>query len=226
MRKKLIRFAENSRRANIIEPGKPLFEKIKGNWNQLYFDEPRPITVELGCGDGEYTVGLAEACSQRNYIGVDIKGDRLHQGSTQAIESGLNNVGFLRTQILRLDEFFEDGEIDEFWLTFPDPRPKKREARRRLSNPRHLELYRKLAKSDALFRFKTDNTALFEYTLEVLEREFPVVDLTYTFDLYQDEELQREHYGIMTKYERIWTAKGEKIKYLKFRFKGKDENEA
>lgn len=218
MRKKLKRFAENAQRENIIEPGKPLFEQIKGNWHQLYFKNERPITVELGCGDGEYTVGLAGEDPTRNFIGVDLKGDRLHQGSTHAIENKLENVGFLRIQILKLDEFFEAGEVDEFWLTFPDPRPRKRDIRRRLSSLRFLELYKSLAKENAWFRFKTDNTPLFEYTLEVLENEFPVVDLEYTFDLYQSAELIKDHHGIKTKYEKIWTEKGEKIKYLKFRF--------
>lgn len=218
MRKKLKRFAENANRQNIIEPGKPFFENARGNWNQEFFKNENPITVELGCGDGEYSVGLAEKVSDRNYIGVDLKGDRLHQGSTYALEHGLSNVAFLRTQILNLENFFDEGEIDEFWLTFPDPRPRKRDIKRRLSSVRYLELYRKLAKPNSWFRFKTDNTPLFEFTLEVLNNEFPVLDLVYTFDLYKSE-MAVDHFGIKTKYEGIWTEKGEQIKYLKFRFK-------
>lgn len=218
MRKKLARFAINADRDNIIEPGKELFEKIKGNWHQLYFKNERPITVELGCGDGEYTVGLASINSERNYVGVDLKGDRLYQGSTKAVENQMANVGFLRTQMLNLPNFFGSGEVDEFWLTFPDPRPRKRDIKRRLSNPRYLEMYQELAKPGATFRFKTDNTPLFEYTLEVLANEFSVDDLQYTFDLYQSEYVE-EHFGIKTKYEKIWTEKGEKIKYMKFKFK-------
>lgn len=218
MRKKLLRFAENAKRENIIERGKPLFEKIKGNWHQLYFKNESPITVELGCGDGEYTVGLAQLDTDRNYIGVDIKGDRLHQGSTEAIKNELDHVCFLRNQIHSLDSFFETGEIDEFWLTFPDPRPKKGDVRRRLTNPRFLKMYRELCKPNGWFKFKTDSTSLFEYTLEVLQTEFPVDNLVYTFDLYDSEYLS-DHHGIKTKYEGIWTEKGEKIKYLKFQFK-------
>lgn len=217
MRKKLVRFAENANRENILEPGKRIYEEIKGKWNELYFENSNPITIELGCGDGEYSVGLANVNPDRNFIGIDLKGDRLYQGSTIAIENRLNNVAFLRTQILRLDEFFEKGEVDEFWLTFPDPRPRKRDIKRRLSNPRYLELYKTLGKPNATFRFKTDNTPLFEYTLEVLTSEFSVDDLKYTFDLYQSDMLA-EHQGIKTKYENIWTSKGEKIKYLKFKF--------
>lgn len=217
MRQKLIRFAENARRENIIEPGKELYEKIKGNWHQLYFKNERPITVELGCGNGEYTVGLANVNPKGNYIGVDIKGDRLFKGSTEAIENSMENVAFLRTQIHQLENFFQPNEVDEFWLTFPDPRPRLRDAKRRLSSPRFLDIYKRLCKEDGWFRFKTDNTPLFEYTLEVLNGEFPVRNLSYTFDLYQSEYMS-EHYGIQTKYEGIWTEKGEKIKYMKFQF--------
>lgn len=220
MRKKLVRFAENALRDNIIEPGKPLFDEIKGNWHQLYFKNDCPITVELGCGDGEYTVGLAGMQPERNFIGVDIKGDRLHQGSTIAIEKGLNQVGFLRSQIHMLDKFFGEGEVDEFWLTFPDPRPKKGDAKRRLTNPRFLQMYQQICKPNGWFKFKTDSTSLFEYTLEVLEQEFKVENLEYTRDLYKSD-LMTDHHGIKTKYERIWTEKGEDIKYLKFRFKSK-----
>lgn len=217
MRQKRIRFAANVERQNIIEPGKELYEKIKGNWHQLYFENERPITVELGCGNGEYTTGLAQVLSARNFIGVDIKGDRLFKGSTFAMENALDNVGFLRTQIHQLDNFFETGEIDEFWLTFPDPRPRRSDDKRRLSHPRFLEMYRRLCSDTGWFRFKTDNTPLFEYTLEVLNTQFPVKHLEFTFDLYQSSYLD-EHFGIQTKYEKIWTDKGEQIKYLKFQF--------
>ena len=172
----------------------------------------------MGCGDGEYSVGLAEVDSERNYIGVDIKGDRLYQGSTYAVENDMHNVAFLRTKIHQLDNFFGEGEVDEFWLTFPDPRPRDRDIRRRLTNPRFLEKYKSLCKPNGWFKFKTDSTSLFEYTLEVLENEFKVNDLIVTKDLYKDEELLKDHHGIKTKYEKIWTAKGENIKYLKFRF--------
>lgn len=218
MRSKLKRFAENAKRTNIIEPGKELFEEIKGNWNQRYFQKECPVTVELGCGDGEYTVGLAAIQPNRHFIGVDMKGDRLYQGSTKAIQQDLKNVAFLRSHIDQLDRFFEPGEVDEFWLTFPDPRPRKRDIKRRLSNANFLRLYQRLCKEQGWFRFKTDNTPLFDFTLEVLETAFPVDNLVYTYDLYESD-LVDEHFGIKTKYERIWTEKGEQIKYLKFQFK-------
>lgn len=216
MRQKLLRFEENRKRDNIIEYGKPLFQAIKGKWNEVYFQNSNPITLELGCGNGEYTNGLAALNTSRNYIGIDYKGDRLYNGSGRALQEKLTNVAFLRTQILNLEEFFEPGEVNEIWLTFPDPRPKDRDEKRRLTFPRFLNLYQRICVSGGWFRFKTDNTPLFDYTLEVL-KDFPVSDLDYTYDLYQSEMLS-EHLGIKTKYERIWTEKGEKIKYLKFKF--------
>ncbi|MEP4533947.1 MAG: tRNA (guanosine(46)-N7)-methyltransferase TrmB [Cyclobacteriaceae bacterium] len=217
MRKKLKRFNENLNRDNIIQSGKPLYDDIKGNWRCKYFKNDNPITIELGCGDGEYSVGLAANNPERNYIGIDIKGDRLYQGSTQAIDQNLNNVAFLRTQILLIGDLFEDDEVDEIWLTFPDPRPKDRDEKRRLTFPRFLNLYKKISKPDSWFKFKTDSTSLFDYTLEVLQGQFKVKNLEFTHDLY-NSALLAEHKGIQTKYEKIWSAKGERIKYLKFQF--------
>ena len=212
-----MRFEINRQRENIIEPGKDLYDKIKGRWRQLYFKNERPITVELGCGNGEYTVGLGELNPDQNFIGVDIKGDRLYQGSSYAVQEDLKNVGFLRTKIHQLENFFEESEVHEFWLTFPDPRPRQRDEKRRLCHPRFLDMYKKLAGEGSWFKFKTDNSALFSYALDVLKNGYPVFNLTYTFDLYQSELLE-DHHGIRTKYENIWHEQGEKIKYLKFQF--------
>lgn len=218
MRKKLRRFEENKERKNIIESGKPLFDEIKGHWNQQYFTASQPISLEIGCGNGEYTVGLAEKQLDRNFIGIDIKGDRLFVGSTQAIENGLNNVGFLRTSAHDLASFFGENEVEEIWITFPDPRPKDRDIKRRLTFPRFLNLYKQIMREGGYLKFKTDNTALFEYTLELFKGEFKVSNLEYTFDLYQSS-LMSDHHGIKTKYEGIWSEKGEKIKYLKCQLK-------
>lgn len=217
MRRKLIRFNENKSRDNIIQAGKPIFEKIKGNWRSTYFKNDNPIVIELGCGDGEYTIGLAKSNPNINYIGIDIKGDRLYQGSTDALAFGLKNVGFLRTIIHDIDQFFATDEVDEIWLTFPDPRPREGDAKRRLTFPRFLKLYQEIAKPNSWFKFKTDSTSLFDYTLETLANEFKVGNLAFTKDLYQSD-LLKDHQGIQTKYEKIWSAKGEKIKYLKFQF--------
>lgn len=217
MRSKLVRFAHNETAENVIQPGKDLFVRIKGNWHEEYFKNDNPITLELACGRGEYTIGLAKLFPQRNYLGVDIKGDRIWKGSKHALTEGLVNVGFLRTFIHNLDDFIAEDEIEEIWLTFPDPRPKDRDERRRLTNPRFLELYKSILKSGGWFRFKTDNTGLFEYTLELLQSRSDVEGLTYTFDL-SKSELFKEHHGITTRYEQMFSDQGETIKYLKFRF--------
>lgn len=201
----------------MLEEGKPLFETIKGKWNKEFFDHDLPLVVELGCGRGEYAVGLAERFSDKNFIGVDIKGDRIWKGSQRAQALGLTNVGFLRTQIQKLEEFFEEGEVSAIWITFPDPRPKDRDEKRRLTSPRFLDMYKSMLKKDGWVYFKTDSTPLFQYTLDLLKEKYTTVDMDYTFDLYQSN-LWEEHYGIKTKYELIFTEKGETIKYMKFRF--------
>ncbi len=217
MKSKLKRFEIISTRANVLEPGKEIFLKIKGNWNRDYFKNTNPITMELACGRGEYSVGMAKLHPERNYIGVDKKGDRLWKGSTWAVEEQLPNVGFLRTEILFIESFFEAGEVDEIWLTFPDPRPRKRDIKRRLSSARYLDMYKKLLKPEGYFRFKTDNTDLFNFTLEELGYRNDLLDFKFTHDLYESP-LRPECYDIKTRYEEMFAAKGEKIKYLRFRF--------
>lgn len=217
LKSKLKRFEINRGRDNVIEPGKDLFLRIKGKWRSDYFRNDKPITVELACGRGEYTIGLAERFPDRNFIGVDIKGDRIWKGSTWAVERNLHNVAFLRTQILNIESFFEPGEVDEIWLTFPDPRPRKRDIKRRLTSPRFLNMFKNLLRAGAWFRFKTDNTGLFNYTLEEVQQRHDVVDMAYTHDLYSSE-LADECYGIKTRYEEMFSAKGEKIKYMRFVF--------
>jgi tRNA (guanine-N7-)-methyltransferase len=218
LKSKLKRFEIIASRDNVLERGKEIYLKIKGNWNGLYFRDHRPITVELACGRGEYSVGLAKRFPERNFVGVDMKGDRLWKGSTLAVEQSLTNVAFLRTQILDIESFFEAGEIDEIWLTFPDPRPRKRDVKRRLTSPRFMEIFRKLLKPGGYFRLKTDNTPLFDYTLEQLGMRNDVDDLQYTHDLYASP-LKDECFDIKTRYEEMFSAKGETIKYLRFRFK-------
>ncbi len=217
MRQKQKRFSENFARKNVLEPGKELYEKIKGNWRSTMFGNENDLVVELGCGKGEYTIGLSRVFPDRNFIGIDIKGDRIWVGSKTAEDEKLTNVAFLRTQLLYFEKFFEEGEVSEMWLTFPDPRPRDRDEKRRLTFPRYLNLYKHALKQDGWFKFKTDNTPLFDWTLEVLEQQYPVRNLTYTHDLYESD-LMDEHHGIQTKYEKLFSAKGEKIKYMKFQF--------
>lgn len=217
MRQKQKRFEENFARPNVLEPGKELYEKIKGNWRSTMFGNDNDLVVELGCGKGEYTIGLSRLFPNRNFIGIDIKGDRIWVGSKVAEDEKLKNVAFLRTQLLYFEKFFEEGEISEIWLTFPDPRPRDRDEKRRLTFPRYLQLYKDALEKDGWFKFKTDNTPLFDYTLEVVQEQFPVRNLTYTHDLY-NSGLLKEHHGIKTKYEKMFSDKGEKIKYMRFQF--------
>ena len=218
MRSKIKKFEENLQRFNIIEPGKELYDTIKGSWNELYFKNNHPITLELACGGGEYTVGLSKLFPNRNFIGIDIKGDRIWKGSGKAIEENLENVAFLRTLIHHLDNFFAEDEVDEIWLTFPDPRPRKRDEKRRLTHPRFLDLYRRIMRPGGAFHLKTDNTPFFDFTLEQLETWKNNENLISTYDLYSSN-LSGDEFQIKTKYEKIWTAKGENIKYLTFQMR-------
>jgi tRNA (guanine-N7-)-methyltransferase len=217
LKSKLKKFAVVADRDNVLQSGKDIYTRIRGKWNEVYFKNDRPITIELACGRGEYSVGLATRFPERNYIGVDMKGDRLWRGSTMAVEQSLTNVGFLRTQIVDLEVFFLPGEVDEIWLTFPDPRPKKRDVKRRLTSPRFMDLFKKLLKPGRYFRFKTDNTDLFNYTLEQLGMRNDIEDLKYAHDLYLSD-LREECFDIKTRYEEMFSAKGETIKYLRFKF--------
>jgi tRNA (guanine-N7-)-methyltransferase len=217
VKRKQERFRAIEERHNVIEPTKPLYQSIKGKWSSDYFKNNSPITLELACGRGEYTIGLAKLFSQRNYIGVDIKGERIWKGSTWAVEENLTNVAFLRTQILLIENFFHDGEVDEIWITFPDPRPRKRDIKRRLTSPRFIELYKKLVKPGSYVRLKTDNTQLFEYSLEELQGRKDITDLRFTHDVY-NSDLREECFDIKTRYEKEFAAKGESIKYVRFRF--------
>lgn len=217
-RAKLKRFQENQNSPNILQDGHSAYDNLKGHWNKDHFRNELPITVEMGCGKGEYTIGLARKFKDHNFIGVDIKGDRIWTGSKQAIEEELNHVAFLRAQIHNIDRFFAEGEVDTIWITFPDPRPKDRDIKRRLTSPRFLELYKRMLKTNGQVFFKTDNTGLFEYTVETLKEREDIEEFAYTFDLYGSEYVD-EHFGIKTNFEQKYLDLGEKIKYLKFKFK-------
>ena len=217
MKKKQERFRIIEQNPNVIEPSKSSYATMRGSWRSSYFKNDYPLTLELACGRGEYTIGLARLFPEKNFIGVDIKGERIWKGSTAALQEQLSNAAFLRTHILMIENFFEPGEVNEIWLTFPDPRPRKRDIKRRLTSPRYIESYKRLLAPGGFVRLKTDNTQLYEYTLEELQLRDDVSDLAYTADVYSSQ-LKNECFDIKTRYEQEFTQKGEKIKYLRFRF--------
>lgn len=215
-RQKLRRINQNALVSNVLERGKPLYETIKGKWNGIYFQQPQPLVLELACGKGEYSVGLAGVYPDKNFVGVDVKGDRLAVGSSQAIGNQLLNVAFLRANIIFLEDFFAENEISELWLTFPDPFNVKRRERRRLTHAHFLERYRRLMQPEGWLHLKTDNLELFDFTLSELNK-VGIRDLVHTYDLYQSV-LNGEHFGIKTNFERIFTEKGFPVHYLRCRF--------
>ncbi|QNE39351.1 tRNA (guanosine(46)-N7)-methyltransferase TrmB [Hymenobacter sp. NBH84] len=213
---KLIRFAENANRPDIVEPGKDTYQQLGGRWHEAFFQNNHPITLEVGCGKGEYTVGLAERYPERNFLGLDIKGDRIWRGSTRAEALGLTNVGFVRTRAHDLLTHFAPGELAEIWITFPDPRPRDRDIKRRLTSPRFLDLYQQTLQPGGLIHLKTDNEGLFDYTLEVLQERPGATILAHTKDLYATPELLPHAEDIQTTFERKYRTLGVPIKYVQF----------
>ena len=186
---------------------------MKGNWNRDFFKNDHPIVLELGCGRGEYAVGLARRYPEKNFIGVDIKGARMWTGAKQAQEEGLANVAFLRTNIEIIDRFFAPGEVSEIWLTFSDPQMKK--VTKRLTSTYFMERYRKFLVPGGLVHLKTDSNFMFTYTKAMVEANHFSVEFI-TDDLYHsglDDDILR----IRTYYEQQWLDRGLSIKYIKFR---------
>jgi tRNA (guanine-N7-)-methyltransferase len=217
MRSKIKRFEEIKSRVNVFDPVNEGYEKIKGNWHTDFFKNNNDIVLELGCGRGEYTIGMARLFDHQNFIGVDIKGDRIWNGSSVALEEELTHLAFLRTDIRLIEKFFVPSEVADIWITFPDPRPKERDIKKRLTSPVFLEVYKKLIRSGGTIRLKTDNTDLFDYTLEVLRDRNDITDLIHTHDLY-NSPLNEECHGIRTNFEHKFNEKGHDIKYLRFGF--------
>ncbi|HXB41385.1 MAG TPA: tRNA (guanosine(46)-N7)-methyltransferase TrmB [Bacteroidia bacterium] len=199
------------------------FEKLKeghplaGKWRKDYFKNENPLLLELGCGKGEYTIGLAKNNPNKNYIGVDIKGNRIWTGAKYATEVRMKNVAFIRTRIDFIEPCFAEGEVNEIWLTFPDPQPQKTRARKRLTHPMFLNRYKKFLKPGGMIHLKTDSTSLYEYTLELI-KELSLPLLYSTSDLYLNNPSGKgELTQIKTHYEKLFTEKGEKIKYCCFK---------
>lgn len=196
------------------ENGQPV--DLRGQWAAKHFQNSQPITLELACGKGDYALGLAQAFPQRNFIGVDIKGARIWRGAKSALELGLNNVAFLRTRIEQIALFFEPGEVDEIWITFPDPFLRNSKSNRRLTSSPFLQQYRKILKPGGLVHLKTDDPTLYEFTLEVLQEEKDVVVEYNDGDIYA-KPLPMPELEIKTFYEKQHLAIGRTIKYVRFR---------
>ncbi len=220
--RKLKKFAEVESFSNVFqthlfpEDGKVF--PLKGNWKEDYFKNDNPITIELGCGRGEYTVGLARLFPQRNFIGMDIKGARIWKGAKAAIEENLPNVAFVRNRIDFIETYFTQGEINDIWIPFPDPYPGK--AQKRLVAPPFIKRYRNIAPKGALVHLKTDNQELYEYALEqVNEHHYPL--LCSSDNVYSDaERLGAERFRLLTEiqtyYEKLFLTIGSKIHYVEF----------
>ncbi|MDL2277219.1 tRNA (guanosine(46)-N7)-methyltransferase TrmB [Parabacteroides sp. OttesenSCG-928-G07] len=193
--------------------------EMKGQWNELFFKNNHPIVLELGCGKGEYTVGLGRLFPEKNFIGVDIKGARMWSGAKESFESGMENVAFLRTSIELIAHFFAAGEVSEIWLTFPDPQMKK--VNKRLTSTRFIRLYREILTENGIIHLKTDSNFMYTYTSELVKaNDFPV--RFQTDDLYKSN-LTDAILSIQTYYEQQWIDRGLNIKYIQFVCTEKDE---
>jgi tRNA (guanine-N7-)-methyltransferase len=213
---KLAKFANMEEYPHVFQyPYAVLQEKgfdMKGRWNELFFGNNNPIVLELGCGKGEYTVGLAGLFSGKNFIGIDIKGARMWTGARQSLEAGMTNVAFLRTHIELITHFFAPGEISEIWITFPDPQMNK--VNKRMTSTRFMKLYREILADNGIIHLKTDSNFMYTYTCEMAKvNNLPV--LFQSDDLYHSD-LVDDILKIQTYYERQWLSRGLNIRYIKF----------
>lgn len=218
---KLRKFAENLTFKNVLQPTfEEVFRKdysLKGKWHKEYLRNNNPITLELGCGKGEYSVNLARKYPNTNFIGVDIKGARFWRGAKTALEEGILNVNFIRTRIELIDSFFAQNEVSEIWITFPDPQLKERRTNKRLTSPQFLNKYRSLLSEGGIIHLKTDSQELHEYTKAVLAHN-NIIPIISTNNLYATD-LVTDELSIKTHYEQLFTAQGKTITYLRFRLK-------
>ena len=210
--KKLQRFADIKTFSNVLEY--PV--DMKGNWN-VFLKNDHPIVLELACGRGEYTVGLSNLFPEKNFIGVDVKGNRIYIGAKQCLRAEIENAAFLRTQITLLPDYFNSQEVDEIWITFPDPQLRTSKAKKRLTHPRFLRLYQQIIKPTGYIHLKTDSPKLYEFTKKVIEL-YKLVLVEESNDVYANNP--SELLKIKTHYEALDIAGSNKIYYLKFQLPG------
>ena len=218
---KLKRFKENETFSNVIQPTREEVLnntlKLKGNWNQNFFKNENPIVLELGCGKGEYSVNLATMFPEKNFLGIDIKGARFWRGAKTALAEKINNVGFLRTQIELVDCIFDENEVDEIWITFPDPQIKYKRTKHRMTNPDFLNKYKKILKPNGMVHLKTDSEYMHGYTLGLLQGLGLTIEYAH-HDVYGTTNAPKEVTDIQTYYESQYLAINKKITYLRFNF--------
>lgn len=219
---KLKRFRENETFANVFQPTREEVSTdnfaLKGKWNADFFKNDHPVILELGCGKGEYSVGLAEKYPDKNFVGIDIKGARFWRGAKTAVDNGMRNVAFVRTQIELIDHLFASNEVDEIWITFPDPQIKYKRTKHRMTNTEFLQLYKKILKPEGVVNLKTDSEFMHGYTLGLLHGEGHEV-LYANHDVYKNEGSPSEVIEIQTFYEKQYLEVNKAITYIRFKIK-------
>ena len=218
---KLKRFEENKTFKNVIQPKRELLKKdifeLKGRWHSNFFKNDKPIVLELGCGKGEYTLYLANQNTDKNFIGIDIKGARFWRGAKTALEENIENIAFIRAQIELINNLFSIGEVAEIWITFPDPQIKFKKAKHRLTNPEFLNKYKQILHPSGSVHLKTDSEFLHGYTLGILND--PAYDLRFAHhDIYNNSQAPKAATGVQTFYEKMFLQENKSITYLEFQF--------
>ncbi len=208
--KKLIRFNAIKTFSNVLEHP----ENMQGNWH-LFFKNNHPITLELACGKGEYSVGLGRMYADRNFIGVDIKGNRIWRGAKTALDEGLSNIAFLRAEIDKINNYFSNKEVQEIWITFPDPQLRLSKAKKRLTHPKFLRLYQQILKPDGVVHLKTDSPNLYQFTKTVIK--LYALELLVDYDNAYTQQNISEELKIKTHYESLDIAQSNRIHYLQFK---------
>ena len=219
---KLKRFKENETFTNVFQPTREEVVSdsfaLKGKWNAEFFKNDNPIILELGCGKGEYTIGLAEHNPKVNYVGIDVKGARFWRGAKTSVESGMSNVAFVRTQIELINHVFAENEVSEIWITFPDPQIKYKRTKHRMTNSEFLQMYKKILKPDGIMNLKTDSEFMHGYTLGLLHGEGHEV-LYANHNVYKNEGAPKEVTSIQTFYEKQYLEINKAITYIRFKIK-------
>ena len=219
---KLKRFKENENFKNVIQPTREELVKgnfvLKGSWNSKHFNNNNPLVLELGCGKGEYSVALAKKYPDKNFIGIDIKGARFWRGAKTALEENMENVAFLRTQIELIDLAFSKNEVDEIWITFPDPQIKYKRTKHRMTNSQFLKRYKTILKPEGMVNLKTDSEFMHGYTLGILHGEGHEV-LYANHNVYKQQGSPDEVTSIQTFYESQYLEQNKPITYIKFKIK-------